>query len=61
MVDAWTKKQGTLRTGARNYIAIYNLNFTPRPHADDLCRRRSTSSGDMGVLSAVIRCILVRI
>jgi|SRR5882757_1172187 len=48
MVDAWTKQ--VLENGARNYIAIYNLNFTATTPLTTYAAADPTSSGDMGVI-----------
>ncbi len=47
MADAWTKQ--VLENGSRNYIAIYNLNFTATSPLTAYVAADATSSGDMGV------------
>jgi hypothetical protein len=47
MVDAWVKQ--VLENGSRNYIAIYNLNFTATTPLTGYVAADPTSSGDMGV------------
>ncbi len=47
MVDAWVKR--VLENGSRNYVAIYNMNFTATTPITSYTAADPTSSGDMGV------------
>lgn len=47
MADAWVKQ--VLENGSRNYIAVYNLNFTATSPLTGYVAADPTSAGDMGV------------